>query len=205
VRNAYFDLARKLHPDRLAAIGITDEERHAHRLFAEINTAFAVLVDPARRGDYVSIVRRGGAAAVRAEQARADDLAMRVMGAEESFRRGELALRRDAVAQAVTDFAKAVELQPNEPEYQVMLAWARFAAAPDKAAVANTTRSALLRAAEAGSESPTARYYLGRVERMLGREREALQHFHEALRIRPNHAEAASEARVLEQRLKIRR
>ena len=37
---------------------------------------------------------------------------------------------------------------------------------------------------------------------MLGREREALQYFQDVLAIKPNHAEAASEARVLEQRLK---
>ena len=43
------------------------------------------------------------------------------------------------------------------------------------------------------------------IERMLGKEREALQHFQEVLRIKPSHGEAASEARVLEQRLKGKR
>ena len=40
---------------------------------------------------------------------------------------------------------------------------------------------------------------------MLGKEREALQHFQAVLMIKPNHSEAASEARVLEQRLKGKR
>jgi curved DNA-binding protein CbpA len=205
IRNAYFTLARKLHPDRLSAIGVDDQERRAQRLMAQVNAAFAILNDPAKRDDYARVQQRGGEAAVRAEEARADELAMRVMQAEEAFKSGEMALRRDQLQLAVQQFTLAAELQPREAEYQAMLAWAQFAMAPDKNAVAAATRRALLGAAEANDRSPTARFYLGRVERMLGREREALQQFQEVLRIKPNHPEASSEVRVLEQRLKGKR
>jgi curved DNA-binding protein CbpA len=205
IRSTYFMLARKLHPDRLAAIGVDDDQRQAQRLMACINAAFAVLNDPVRREEYLSILRRGGEAAVRAEEQKADELAMRVMRAEEEFRQGEMALRREQLQQAVQHFSQAVELQPNEPEYQALLAWARFAAAADKQGIASQTRKALIRAAEANDNSPTAHFYLGRVERMLGREKEALAQFHEVLRIKPTHSEASSEARILEQRLKGRR
>ena len=53
--------------------------------------------------------------------------------------------------------------------------------------------------------SPTGHFYLGRVERMLGREKQALGHFMEVLMIKPHHSEASSEVRILEQRLKNRR
>ena len=205
IRNTYYMLARKLHPDRLASIGVVDEARTAQRLMAEINAAFGVLNDPKKRAEYTSILDRGGESAIRADEAKADEMAMRIMRAEEAFRMGEMALRRDQIAQAVAAFQSAVEMQPNESEYQALLAWAQFAAATDKNALANQTRKALQKAAEQNERSPTARFYLGRVERMLGREREALQHFQEVLRIKPNHSEAASEARVLEQRLKSKR
>lgn len=205
VKQTYFMLARKLHPDRLAAIGVHDDDRQAQRLMACINEAFAVLSDPIRRAEYESILARGGEEAVRAEEQKADEIAMRVMRAEEAFRQGEMALRREQFEQAVQSFSQAVELAPNEPEYQALLAWAKFAAAPDKQVVAVETRKALLRAADANDESTTARFYLGRVERMLGREKEALAYFHEVLRIKPNHVEATSEARILEQRLRNRR
>jgi DnaJ-like protein len=204
IQKAYFVLARKLHPDRLSAIGITDDAREAQTLFAQINNAFAVLNDPARRDEYTRMLQRGGEAAVRAEESKVEELALRVMRAEEAFRRGEMALRRDQLAQAVAAFAEAVELQPKETEYQAYLLWAKFAAAPDKNAIAADTRKLLQRAVETNDRSPAARFYLGRVERMLGREREALAHFQAVLMIKPNHAEAASEARVLEQRLKKR-
>lgn len=204
IRTAYFNLARKLHPDRLSSLGITDDNREAQRLFAQINTAFAVLNDPTQRDDYQRVLAMGGVEAVRAQEAEAEELAAKVMRAEEAFKRGEMALRRDALEQAVEAFAEATELQPQEAEYQAMLAWAKFAAAADKNAVAGDTRKVLQRAADQDDNSATARFYLGRVERMLGREREALQHFQAVLMVKPNHAEAASEARVLEQRLRKR-
>jgi curved DNA-binding protein CbpA len=205
IQKTYFMLARKLHPDRLSAIGVADDARNAQRLMAEINAAFAVLNDPAKRDEYLSILARGGEAAIRAEETRADDMAMRVMRAEEIFRQGEMALRRDQLPQAIEAFKEAVALQPNEAEYQALLAWAQFASATDKNALANPTRKALTKAIEANERSVTARFYLGRVERMLGKEKEALDHFREVLRIKRNHTEAASEARILEQRLKGKR
>ncbi len=202
IRAAYFTLARKLHPDRLASLGI--HEREAHRLMANINAAFAILNDTVKRAEYTSILSRGGESAVRAEEAKADELAMRVMHAEEAFRRGEMALRREQLDTAMKEFTTATELQPQEPEYQALFTWTKFAAATDKQAIAQKTRTELQRAAEKSEQSPTARFYLGRVERILGREREALDHFHEVLRIKPNHSEASSEIRVLESRLKKR-
>jgi len=205
VRAAYFTLARKLHPDRLASLGIVDAQRDAQRLFAQINTAFAVLNDPAQRAEYNSILSRGGVNAVRAADNKADELAMRIMHAEEAFKRGEMALRREQLDVALQEFTTAVELQPTEPEYQALLVWTKFIAASDKSAIAAPTRQQLLRSADKLENSPTARFYLGRVERILGREREALQHFYEVLKIKPNHAEASSEIRILEQRLKGKR
>jgi hypothetical protein len=75
--------------------------------------------------------------------------------------------------------------------------------APDKAAVATETRK-MLGAAIQTTEEPIARLYLGRVERMLGRDREALRWFREVLDLHPRNAEAQSEARVLEGRLQNR-
>jgi hypothetical protein len=46
----------------------------------------------------------------------------------------------------------------------------------------------------------TARFYLGRVERMLGRDAEAQRHFRDVLAASPGHVEAAAELRVLELR-----
>jgi DnaJ-domain-containing protein 1 len=202
VRKTYFDLARKLHPDRLSAIGVVDDQRNAQRLMAQINQAFAVLNDPAKREEYMSVVSRGGEAAVREQDAEADETAMKILRAEEAFKQGEMALRRDQVALAVQSFKTAVELAPREPDFVASYAWAQFLAAPDKNAAASSTRRALQAAAMANDKNVTARFYQGRLERILGKEREALALFQQVLTINPRHTEAAAEVRILEQRLK---
>jgi tetratricopeptide (TPR) repeat protein len=201
LRKAYFALARQLHPDRLAALGISDDGKHAQRLFAQINAGFAILSDQARRARYVDVLRRGGEAAILAEQTRAEELARRIMEAEEAFRRGELAMRRDQPQSAVVELERAVQLNPDEADYHATLAWAKFCAAGDKAAIGADTRKALERALYKSNKPERARFYLGRVERMLGRDKEALRHFNEVLDLKPNHAEAASEVRAIEARL----
>jgi len=201
LRKAYFALARQLHPDRLAALGISDDGKHAQRLFAQINSGFAVLSDQGRRASYLSVVRRGGEAAVRAEQAKAEELARRILDAEEAFRRGELAIRRDQPQAAVADLELAVQLNPDEPDYAALLAWSQFCAAPDKQAVAAATRRALEGAIQRSPRSVTGRFYLGRVERMLGNDQEALRIFREVLVASPGHGDASAEVRVIEARL----
>jgi tetratricopeptide (TPR) repeat protein len=201
LRKAYFALARQLHPDRLAALGISDDGKHAQRLFAQINAGFAILSDDTRRADYLGVLSRGGEAAVRAEQARAEEMARRILDAEEAFHRGELALKRDQPRVAVTELEVAVRLHPDEADYHALLAWAQFCAAPDKMAIASATRLSLDKAIQRSPRAVSARFYLGRVERMLGRDQEALRLFRDVLAAAPGHTDAAAELRVLEARL----
>ena len=201
IRKAYFALARQLHPDRLSALDIADDTKEAQRLFAEVNTAFGILSDPVRRKDYTNVLRRGGEAAVAAEQARAEEMAIRILDAEEAFRRGEAALRRDQLASALQEFARALQLNPDEVDYVAAHSWAEFCASPDKVQIAQKTRNTLERAIAKSPRSVTPRFYAGRVERMLGRDADALRHFRDVLQIEPHHREATTEARVIEQRL----
>jgi hypothetical protein len=121
--------------------------------------------------------------------------------AEEAFKRGELAMKRDQPGEAVLEFKTACDLNPTEVDYTAMLAWAKFCAAGDKAAIGADTRKALERAIYKSNKPERAQFYLGRVERMLGRDREALRHFQEVVDLKPNHADAASEIRAIEARL----
>ena len=201
IRKAYFNLAHQLHPDRLSALDIADDNKEAQKLFAQVNTAFGVLSDPVRRQEYTSVLRRGGEAAVAAEQARAEEMAARILEAEECFRRGEAALRRDQLPLALKEFERALELNPDEVDYLAAHTWAEFCSIPDKMAVASKTRVTLDRAISKSPRSVAPRFYAGRVERMLGRDADALRHFQSVLELEPHHREAQTEARLIEQRL----
>jgi hypothetical protein len=203
VRGAYLELARYLRPDRLALLGISDEAFDAQRLFAQVGIAFTTLTDPGRRAEYLATLEGGVPIPVASVPASAHVVDRNALAAD-AFHRGEQALRADQPAAAVAELARAVELAPFEVDYGAMLGWARFCAASDKARVAVEVRKALERAVHRSRKPELARFYLGRVERMLGRDQLALHHFREVIELVPGHAEAASEIRVLESRMMAR-
>ena len=124
-----------------------------------------------------------------------------IAAAAEAFQRGQSALRDDQVELAITELSKAAELNPREFEYHATLAWAQFCGATDKPKIAEKVRKMLGHAIQKSLHPELPRFYLGRMERMLGRDREALRHFQEVLETQPRNAEAATEIRMLETRL----
>ena len=201
IRKSYFNIARQLHPDRLAAIGIADETHVAHKVFAQLNTAFSILSDQKRRAEYDQLLGRGGEAALRDEQSKAEAMAMRILQAEEAFKRGEMAMRRDDYTTAVAEFSKAVEGNSEEPDFIALHTWAVFCAASDKNTVARQTRATLEKTIQRAPRAIAPRFYLGRVLRMLGHDKEALDMFKDVLFDKPHHTEAQSEVRAIEARL----
>lgn len=197
VQTTYLNLVRQLHPDKLDELGVPDANGQAHRLFHQIGVAFAVLTDPLRRSEYMVKVARPPDLSSRTRTA--DDIPTGPAG--DAYRRGESALRRDIPADAVIEFGRACALDPNNVDYHAMLGWAQFCAARDKPTIAPETRKALERAIVKSTKPHQARFLLGRVERMLGRDKEALRHFQEVLEATPSHPEASAEIRAIEARL----
>ena len=137
---------------------------------------------------------------IRAQQDHAEALTRRILAAEEKFRIGEMALRRDQLDVALAHFKQAVELNPEEADHHALLGWTIFAAAPDKGPVMKEARAKLELAARMAPKAVAPRLYLGRMARMLGRDKEAIEYFSEVLELAPGHNEATSELRVLEGR-----
>jgi curved DNA-binding protein CbpA len=189
-----------LHPDKLDELGVPDLTGNAQRLFNQIGLAFSVLTDPVRRADYMTKVAAPPPAIELTSRTRtADDIPATPAG--DAYRRGESALRRDEPADAVIELARACALEPNNVDFHAMLGWAQFCAARDKVTIAPETRKALERAIQRSAKPTQSRFLLGRVERMLGRDREALRIFQELLESSPGHADAAAEIRAIEARL----
>jgi tetratricopeptide (TPR) repeat protein len=215
IRSAFVRIVSLLHPEKLPVLPLA-ESREAQRAFSRVRAAFAVLADPARRATYSATLSHRNAtpgsrtatmpppsrtATTNPPPVAAKASAREV--AEDAFRRGLVALKREDLAVAVAELTRAVENAPTDHNYPMYLAWATFCAAPEstKPDVAVDTRKVLQRAIFNSSRPEVARFYLGRVERMMGRDREAAHHFREVLELDPNHPEAAAELRILDQRL----
>lgn len=122
------------------------------------------------------------------------------VAAKDAFKRGQSAMRSDLVDKAISELGEATRLAPDQADYAAMLAWAKFVGTADKAKVADDTRQALTKAKAKAQNPVMALFLLGRVERILGRDREALHYFQEVLQLQPRNIEAQAEIRVIELR-----
>jgi tetratricopeptide (TPR) repeat protein len=120
--------------------------------------------------------------------------------AEQVAHRAALMLRTDPEA-AMREITRAIALAPDAIDYRTTLAWARFCCTNHKREIASEVRSELLKVARLSRRPEIARFYLGRLERTLGRDREALVHFQEVLAAQPRHPEVCAEVRAILTRL----
>jgi cytochrome c-type biogenesis protein CcmH/NrfG len=150
-----------------------------------------------RRADYARMLTAGGEEAVKKAQVDADVIAARVLKAEETFHRGEMALRRNQFDAAKELFEEAVQLNPDEAEYQALLAWATWLCASDKIQVSAAVQKRLGDAVALSPMCVSAHFYRGQVAKHIGRTQAAIEAFKQVLELKPEHSEANLELRVL--------
>jgi tetratricopeptide (TPR) repeat protein len=128
-----------------------------------------------------------------------------VSGAEKAiqamtdFRLAETALQRGDPKTAERLAARAVEGDPSQTDYPALLAWVRaMSGAP---AAVNDAIGALTQLLARDARSERALHYRGQLLKRAGRARDALRDFERILETNPHHREAASEVRVLRQRI----
>ena len=121
--------------------------------------------------------------------------------ASEAFSRALEALRIERYNAAIFELEEALEKAPKIVDYLTYLAWAQFCAATDKQELLEATREACKYSIEHSPTPIVGWLFLGRVERTVGNDREALRCFQEVLAIDPEHADAAAEVEAVEARL----
>ncbi len=154
IKRAYFKLAKRFHPDALGRLGLEDVKDQAKEVFARIASAYEVLKDPAQRRDYDASRERGNE----------EFDAARLIQAESLFRKGEIMLGAGNFNGALEFLRPAVELWPEETEYQSALGWALFRKTPPDLAGARTHLEV---AVQCGPKNAEAYQRLGLVLRAL--------------------------------------
>ncbi|MBK9072124.1 MAG: DnaJ domain-containing protein [Myxococcales bacterium] len=200
IAKAYFALARQLHPDKIAALGIDDETRAAEKVFAQINLAFAVLSDKAKRVEYHEVLKAGGSAAMRQKQAELQKATAAMIAAEEAFHRGEHALRSEDFRTALQEFERAIALNDKEGEYLAYKGWCIWVAATDRVAALAKVQPMFEHALKLAPNGASVPFFLGRIARIEGRLDEAMTYFQRVLARQPSHQEAKIEIRAIRAR-----
>lgn len=112
-KRAYLKAAKRLHPDHLMRLGLTELKEAANEVFTQIARAYEVLTDDQERARYEeSQVGVSETEAILAAQA------------EQYFQRGEMLLRAGNFRGAAQFLERAVQTYDAEAEYHAAFGWA---------------------------------------------------------------------------------
>ncbi|MFI5289868.1 MAG: DnaJ domain-containing protein, partial [Polyangia bacterium] len=123
VKQAYFDAAKRYHPDRLASLGLEALRPEVEKIFRRVSEAYSTLFDDAKREAY-----RKTLASPEAAPTEAHLKAMKLLEAEMAFKRGEVHLRKNDFPAAIRELEQAVAGNPQEGEHLAWLTWAKVCA-----------------------------------------------------------------------------
>ncbi|MBI4702729.1 MAG: DnaJ domain-containing protein, partial [Deltaproteobacteria bacterium] len=198
VESAYFRLAKSWHPDRLPA-ELGDLKPKVEKIFARIHEAVRTLSDDAKREEYIRVVDAGGGTARDQERvARAVDSALEFQKAEILFKRGD-------VEKAEVLVRRAVEADPDQPEYHTFLAWieAEKLGLPQPGQEMRHYQKqlrALDKVIEKEPKYERALFYRAQLLKRRGEHEKAIEDFHKATALNPRNIDAAREVRLFKMR-----
>jgi tetratricopeptide (TPR) repeat protein len=194
VSKLFIKAAREHHPDQVPASATAEERSLRSSIFSLLNEAHQTLSDKKRREEYL--------AALQAGYADAEVDVAPILQSEHLFQQGEILLRNRKYQEAVQAFQEAVELQPEEGEFQIYLAYARFCASggSDKTGTRRLIEQ-ILKGLKLRENRVAAGYlFLGRIHKSLDDFENAIMMFRQVLRLEQNNVEAQREIRLLEKR-----
>ncbi len=191
IQAAYFGLAKRWHPDRLAK-ELQDVRDEAAKVFGRVSEAFQTLSDPARRQKYAS----------KAGTNEDDDAKVqRILQATVDFQKADVLMRKRDYAQAEAMAKQAMTGDSEQPEYAALYAWA-MAHRPEIMSAKNFAESIAI-LSEAIAAQPAcerAIFYRASLLQMLGRSAAAASDFRKAAQLNPRNIEAARQVRLYNMR-----
>ncbi len=187
IRTAFFELAKRFHPDRL---GSDAEARElARRLFARVTEAHQVLADPDRRRAYEATLRAPGEDPER--------LGNELLRAEVQFQKGMALFKQRNYPAALEQFDWALRLDPSEGEFEALYGWTCYLADPDAPRALEKAAAHLENALKLSPNAVVPHYYSGQVQKACGDLARAEKMFRRAISMDPDHMEAARELRLI--------
>ena len=194
IRDAYFALVKKWHPDRLPR-ELQALKPWAERIFHYLTEARDVLQDPKKRVPYLKSVREGGGTP------EADRKLAALVQMAMEFQKVDVLVRRKRFDEAHEIIDAALELNPEEADYHAGKGWVLFEEHGAGSSAPTTDMLRYLdRAIRLSPRHLRAHFTKATLLKRLGRASEALTHFEIVTKINPRHVEAMRELRLARMR-----
>jgi curved DNA-binding protein CbpA len=189
-KNAYFQLVKRWHPDRLPA-DLADLKDEVARVFALMAEAYQALTDPERRTRYLEQLHGGGGTPQDQQEV------ARVMEATNAFQKADFFVNKGNLAEAEPFANKAFELEPGDADHVALWCWLQANKADRRDA--GRFDDLLHKLEQALTDNPRnerARFYRGMVLKMAGRMGEAIRDFRDIAESNPRNTDAVREVRL---------
>ncbi len=181
IRDAYYALARRYHPDRFRSGPLKGLREQVERYFTQVTEAYNTLFYPDRRAEYDAQF----GAAMQPDAARTGDTAYL---ARQNFLRGRQLAERKRLGEALTFLDNAVSLDESVAEYHLELGLLLAKSARRR----EDAEQQLIAAAQIDPSLAAAYLGLGHLYQRAGRDGDAARMLREVLRWEPGNAEAAA-------------
>ncbi len=193
IQAAFFQLAKRWHPDRLGA-EYEDVREVATRVFSRMTEAHHVLTDESQRKDYDAVLEEGGGSAQEQEQVQ------QVLRAATSYQKAQVLLKKHNLAGAEEHALQAVHDDPGQADYLALLAWIRSQKPDCTDQRLDECVSTLNQAVSREPNNERARFYRGQLLKRRGKPEGALRDFRWIVEHNPKHVDAQREIRLYEMR-----
>jgi tetratricopeptide (TPR) repeat protein len=191
VQKAFFSLAKVWHPDRLPP-ALADVKDACSKVFSHLTEAHATLTDPAKRKDYMQLLKEGGATPQ--DQAKIQA----VLEAATEFQKAEFLLKRNQNdPQAYEIVKRCVALDPDQADYMATLAWLD-AQKPEWLSREKTLEkiAVLDRCIKKNDNCERAYFYRGMLYKRIDEPNKALKDFKKVAELNPRNLDAMREVRL---------
>ncbi len=187
---SYANLARRTHPDRFQTKSLAIRDL-ASEVYQRVLEAYETLRDRARRQRYILELQIG-------EQGCGDDESgHRALAAETAFQRGIALMQKREHEDALMQFGKSLEQNPEDGEYHAYYGWCLYLCHSTSSDMVEEALEHVKRGARLAADREMPFLFLGRLYKVMGEVEPAERMFTRAAQIQPNCVEALRELRLI--------